>query len=90
MKKQNQIIGKRGSANDDLEKLKLRRDERKGKNNDDRCERKNEDNGKACDAYYENLIKKKKIAFNIEPDRVFDEIIYENLFIHFKINMYFY
>ncbi len=72
MKKQNQnIISKKGSVSDDIEKLKLRREDRKIKNNEERnSEKKIEDNGKACDAYYENLMKKKKIAFNIEPEKV--------------------
>ena len=70
MKKQAQNA-KKGSVSEDMEKLKQRREERKIKNNEDKnFEKKNEDTGKACDAYYENLMKKKKIAFNIEPERV--------------------
>jgi len=62
---------KRGSVSEDIEKLKQRREERKIKNNEDKIsEKRVEDTGKACDAYYENLMKKKKIAFNIEPERV--------------------
>lgn len=62
---------KRGSVSEDIEKLKQRREERKMKNNEDKnSEKRVEDTGKACDSYYENLMKKKKIAFNIEPDRV--------------------
>lgn len=70
MKKQLQNA-KRGSVSEDIERLKQRREDRKMKNNEDKnSEKRVEDTGKACDAYYENLMKKKKIAFNIEPERV--------------------
>jgi len=63
---------KKGSITEDIEKLKQRREERKNKNCEDKKnqDKKDENNGKACDAFYENLIKKKKIAFNIEPETV--------------------
>ncbi len=70
MRKQSHNVGKKLLVLDDMERMKIRREERK-KNTEDKSERKNEDNGKACDAYYENLMKKKKLAFNVEPDRVF-------------------
>lgn len=70
MKKQVQNA-KRSSVSEDIERLKQRREDRKTKNNEDKIsEKKSEDNGKACDAYYEKLMKKKKDAFNVEPDRV--------------------
>jgi hypothetical protein len=70
MRKQSQNQGKKVLMLDDMERMKIRREERK-KTQDEKSERKNDDNGKACDAYYENLLKKKKLAFNIEPNRVF-------------------
>ena len=70
MRKQSQNQGKKVLMLDDTERMKIRREERK-KTQDEKSERKNDDNGKACDAYYENLLKKKKLAFNIEPNRVF-------------------
>ncbi len=63
---------KKGSITEEIEKLKQRREERKNKNFEDKknLDKKDDNNGKACDAYYENLMKKKKIAFNVEPDPV--------------------
>lgn len=63
---------KKGSITEEIEKLKQRREERKNKNFEDKKnqDKKDDNNGKACDAYYENLMKKKKIAFNIEPEQV--------------------
>ena len=62
---------KKGSITEELEILKQRREERKTKNQEDKKgEKKNDNNGKACDAHYENLMKKKKIAFNVEPEPV--------------------
>jgi hypothetical protein len=57
---------RKGTITDDIEKLKQRRDDRKNKNVE---EKKTVDNGK-CDAEYENLIRKKKIAFNQKPELV--------------------
>ena len=71
MKKQIQNVAKKGSVTEEIERLKLRREERKIKNNEEKkVDKKDEVNLKACDADYEKLINKKKIAFNIEPDRV--------------------
>lgn len=71
MKKPTQNIAKKNSVTDEIEKLKQRREERKNKNYDEKKNDKKEDNnGKACDSDYENLIKKKKIAFNVEPENV--------------------
>jgi hypothetical protein len=62
---------KKGSITEELEILKQRREERKTKNQEDKKgDKKNDNNGKACDAHYENLMKKKKIAFNVQPDQV--------------------
>ncbi len=63
---------KKGSITEEIEKLKQRREERKNKNFEDKKiqDKKDDNNGKACDAFYENLMKKKKIAFNIEPEPV--------------------
>jgi hypothetical protein len=65
---------KKGSITEELEILKQRREERKTKNQEDKdkkADKKNDNNnGKACDAHYENLMKKKKIAFNVQPDQV--------------------
>lgn len=69
MRKQGQNQGKKIMVLDDMERMKIRKEEKK-KNYEERSERKNDDNGKAYDAYYENLMKKKKLAFNIEPERV--------------------
>jgi hypothetical protein len=83
MKKQVQSA-KRGSVTEEIERLKQRREDRKIKNNEDKnSEKKNEDTGKACDAHYENLMKKKKIAFNIEPERV-------NKIKNLNLNIYFF
>lgn len=71
MKKQ-LLTDKKGSITEEIEKLKQRREERKNKNFEDKKnqDKKDDNNGKACDSHYENLMKKKKIAFNIEPDQV--------------------
>ncbi len=60
---------KKGSITEELEKLKQRREDRKNKNIEDK-KPKDQTEGEKCDAVYENLIKKKKIAFNQEPEKV--------------------
>ena len=73
--KKPQQVDKKGSITEEIEKLKQRREERKNKNFEDKKnqDKKDDNNGKACDAYYENLMKKKKIAFNIEPESVINK-----------------
>ncbi len=60
---------KKGSITEELEKLKQRREDRKNKNTEDKKTKDNNE-GEKCDTVYENLIKKKKIAFNQEPEKV--------------------
>jgi hypothetical protein len=55
---------KKGGIAEEIEKLKQRREERKNKNVE------GESNSKQCDAGYENLMKKKKVQLNIEPENV--------------------
>jgi len=86
IKKQNPNVVKRSSVTEEIDKLKQRREERKIKNIEEKIvDKKNEDNGKACDAYYENLMKKKKIAFNIEPERVISIKTLLNQYLNFLI-----
>ena len=72
MNKLAQPGGKKGSITEEIEKLKQRREDRKNKNFEEKKnhEKKDENNGKACDEDYEKLIKKKRIAFNIQPEQV--------------------
>lgn len=72
MKKVIQPDSKKTSVTEEIEKLKHRREERKQKIMEDKKiqEKKDDNNGKACDGFYENLMRKKKIAFNIEPEHV--------------------
>lgn len=60
---------KKGSITEELEKLKQRREDRKNKNNEDK-KPKESNEAEKCDLIYENLIKKKKITFNQEPEKV--------------------
>jgi hypothetical protein len=66
--KKAQQTEKKKSITEEIEKLKQRRGKRKNKNFEDKKNQDKNDynNGKACDAYYENFMKKKKIAFNLE------------------------
>ncbi len=64
---QNQI--KKGGIAEEIEKLKQRREERKNKGGQNDDGGKNT-NSKSCDAEYENLMRKKKIQFNQEPENV--------------------
>jgi hypothetical protein len=61
---------KKGSIQDDIEKLKQRREDRKNKNNEEKKSNQQYSEGKCCDAEYESQMKKKKILFNQEPDNV--------------------
>jgi len=73
MNKKNSVPKKGGIA-EEIEKLKQRREDRKNKGNDDNSsnikDSAKQNNGKVCDAEYENLIRKKKIQFNQEPENV--------------------
>lgn len=60
-------MGKKSGVAEDIERLKQRREDRKNKNNNDGV-----DGGNKSDAQYENLMKKKKIQFNQEPENVRD------------------
>ncbi len=72
---------KKASITEEIEKLKQRREDRKNKitSNDDKKEDKF-DGIKLCDAYYENLMKKKKIQFSGEPESVRYKIIIKAYF----------
>lgn len=72
MKRGSQPESKKASITEEIEKLKQRREDRKNKNMEDKKnhDKKEDNSGKACDAFYENLIKKKKMALNIEPEQV--------------------
>lgn len=66
---QGNVPSKKGGIAEEIEKLKQRREDRKtkGGNNDENSKN---HNGKSCDADYENMIRKKKIQFNYEPENV--------------------
>lgn len=60
------------TVTEEIEKLKQRREERKNKNSDNNDKKVDQQqDGLKCDAAYENLIRKKKIAFNQESDPVY-------------------
>lgn len=63
----NKPQAKKSSVTDDIERLKQRREDRKNKNEDKKTDH---SNGKAVDADYENLMKKRKKTLNIQPDEV--------------------
>ena len=68
---QNNIPSKKGGIAEEIEKLKQRREDRKNKGgNGNNEENSKNQNGKSCDADYENMIRKKKIQFNQEPENV--------------------
>lgn len=61
---------KKGGIAEEIEKLKQRREDRKNKGNGENPKGGEKlENGK-CDPDYENLMRKKKIQFNQEPENV--------------------
>ncbi len=68
--KKNQNSKKVGIA-EEIDILKQRQYDRKNKRpNENQKGSEKLENGKGCDAEYENLIRKKKIQFNQEPEGV--------------------
>jgi hypothetical protein len=73
MRKQSYLQKKPINVLEDVEKLKQRREERKIKNNEEKKEDKENNSkhlGKYIDTDYENLMKRKKTEFNIQPTKV--------------------
>jgi hypothetical protein len=61
---------KKGSIADDIERLKQRREDRKNKGNSENPKGNEKVESGKCDSEYENLMRKKKIQFNQEPENV--------------------
>jgi hypothetical protein len=73
MKRQSHLQKKPINVLEDVEKLKQRREERKIKNNEEKKEDKENNqkySGKYIDTEYENLMKRRKIEFNMQPTKV--------------------
>ena len=69
--KKNSVPGKKLGIADEIDKLNQRREDRKNKGpNDDRKGSEKVDNGKLCDAEYENMIRKKKLSYHTDPENV--------------------
>lgn len=65
-----QANNKKGGIADEIEKLKQRREERKNKEDFKKGNGGVNENSKSSDTEFENLMKKKKLQLNLEPEKV--------------------